>query len=318
MKRVFALLLALVLIAALAGCASRIDENNPATTTTAQAGSNSVTGQYKGKTITLTRKVKTNIPVADSTHFVPFQNGYTYFITENDQFAFIDTAGNLLGENTYTIVYPFGSDGRALVRQQDGTLVYIDKTGAVVAPGINPDYSDDLEKEFYHDMESGLWGLKDETGFHLTRAIYQQHGDFVGNLCFVELAEGEHKNVLIDKNGAVKAVMPDDCYYVYLQPEGVALCLFPPNQNDVFQHRLYSLSGKPLNNTTFKSFGNFQDGLAPVISNGKLGLIDTEGNLVIPPFFAMDDNYQIELAIGENHILGVEDGKLVIYEVTRK
>jgi len=253
----------------------------------------------------------------------PFQNGYAiiYIIDDDfddndslclDEYAFIDETGAILGGKVFCYAFPFEKDGRALVQLRDLSWAYIDQTGEVVAPG---EERQKWDHPFY--QEGDLLGLTDEQGNHLTGAIYTYADGFNYGLCYVRFAEGTHKNAFIDKTGSVKSVLPDD--WQNAQYAGDGMVFFGTGDNNGLKFRLYNLSGELLNSTYFDMAGNFEDGLAPVVIDNKLGLIDTQGNIVVEPYLAVETFYLGGLSVGENLIVvGTEqEGKLMIVKIIR-
>ncbi len=65
-----------------------------------------------------------------------------------------------------------------------------------------------------------------------------------------------------------------------------------------YQQWLYDLKGNKLCETSFSSIGYFYKGLALVEQNGKLGIIDEAGNIVVSPDFVYDAMTEV---YGENN-----------------
>lgn len=260
---------------------------------------------------------QTNLKI-DTPFTQPFHNGYAIIYTLNDNpdldsYSYIDKSGAILGGKRFYYASPFEDDGHALVQLMDKSWAYIDRTGEVVAPGEERMIGMGRDFPFYR--EGDLFGLTDEKGNRLTEAIYLNAGDFYNGLAYVQFAEGTHKNAFIDKTGNVKYILPDDWHPVtYAGDERI---FYETGDNNNLKFRLYDLSGKLLNSTYFDMAGNFEDGLAPVMIENKLGLMDTHGNIVVEPYLVVDRFYLIGLYIRENLIVASKDSKLTIIKIIR-
>ncbi len=318
--------LALAITAIVSGCATQHTPSTTGTsTTTATAAPSaastvslpaSVTGTINGKTVTLQTVIQTDIAI-DTAYCRPFQNGFAIILLKEklngSEYAYVDKDGKLLGNTAYTFAQPFDSNGRALVQKADNTWVYIDTTGKEVGAGVAP-VSQETDLSMYYE-EGGLFGLLDDSGKHLTEASYEQPGGFTDGLAFVSLVKGEHKKVLIDRQGTVKVVLSDDCKNADVDGDYI-WCSYAGNDTDSDRRcQLLNRSGNILNANRFKAIGGFCDGLAPVILDGKLGLMDEKGTLVIEPSLSVDDNDQIDLGIGENRIVVSQNGKMTIVDL---
>ena len=88
--------------------------------------------------------------------------------------------------------------------------------------------------------------------------------------------------------------------------------------NNDLTFQLYNVSGELLNSAKFSMAGNFEDGMAPVTINNKLGLIDTQGNIVVEPYLVIEPFYLGGLSVGENLIVVAgENVKLTIIKIIK-
>lgn len=268
-----------------------------------------------------------------------FVNGHAILSLDTDPGVevYLRNDGKIIrGDNGYAYCYPFASDGRALVKSLKGGWVYVDGTGKMVAAGAVTDLDElDLrpvqhceaagENMYFYARSLGDFsrlGLMDQRGRQLTGLIYKDHGPFIDGLCYAILAEGEHKNVLIDNIGTPQAVLPDDCTWARLDEEGPVICSFG-EAGDGYQ-QLYDRQGNRLSNGKYDSIGEFYDGLAIVTKNGKMGLIDAEGNLVIQPALAYDQTLYAEggrafhpIYMDEDCVVVPAKGKVAIVRIAR-
>lgn len=303
-----------------------------------------VSGSFDGQSVAMGYALVTdqdwgqvrNYSMLDDFRFV---NGHAILSLDTDPGVevYLRNDGKIIrGDNGYAYCYPFASDGRALVKSLKGGWVYVDGTGKMVAAGAVTDLDElDLrpvqhceaagENMYFYARSLGDFsrlGLMDQRGRQLTGLIYKDHGPFIDGLCYAILAEGEHKNVLIDNIGTPQAVLPDDCTWARLDEEGPVICSFGEAES-VYQ-QLYDRDGNRLNATRFDSIGEFYDGLAIVTAGGKMGLIDTAGNIVIQPALAYDHTQYTDASRAFHPIYMDEDcivvpmgGKLAIVRIVR-
>lgn len=184
-------------------------------------------------------------------------------------------------------------NGEILSEEEYQKLGFDSEISGTVPPGVRTGenmrfYEGDTRPDGYT-----LQGLMDARGNRLTDPFFVRHDLFAGGICYVVLAEGEHKNVLIDKTGSVVAVLPDDCTGASTRPGGVVSCRF--GEPGSYYRQLYDVSGRRLNEAKFGHIGEFYQGLGLIVQDRKVGLIDTEGNIVIPPVFPYDEDTGYEL-----------------------
>ena len=237
----------------------------------------------------------------DQDLFTPFSQGYTcIYRTDKQGFAYVDEKGEGI-QAIYKMAYPFENDGKALVETQESEWIYINTQGVKVAQGQAPK---DLSATAIYD-ENGLFGIKTKEGKKITQPIFSWIESVTFDWNFAQLAEGEHKNVMIDPQGTVQVILPDNCIGAKKQDE-VIVCRFKGG------YQLLNLKGKVCNTTYFSGIGNFVDDLAPITFKNKVGLIRKDGTVVLEPTYDMDS---ITPAYGEGKITGTFNNKLVFYSV---
>ncbi len=302
-----------------------------------------VSASYDGQEITMRYTLVTdqdwgeirNYSMFDDFRFV---NGHAILSLDTDPAVevYLRSDGEIIRGNGYEYCYPFASDGRALVKSLRGGWLYVGGSGRMVAAGAATDLDElDLrpvphceaagENMYFYARSLGDFsrlGLMDQRARHLTGLIYKNHGAFTDGLCYAILAEGEHKNVLIDNIGTVQAVLPDDCTWARLDEEGPVICSFG-QAGDVYQ-QLYDRDGNQLNAATFDSIGEFYNGLAIITAGGKMGLIDQEGKVVIEPALTYDQTLYAEgdrafhpFYMDEDCIVAPLNGKVAIVQIVR-
>ena len=284
-----------------------------------------VTGTYNGKTITMKYTVETDVKISNA-NLRCFHNGFAVVMNEpangaNPEYAYVDVTGKLLHNAWYSFAYPFDDDGRALVQLKDERWVYLDKKVNTVGEAQQPDPQPPAADTSMFFTQNDLWGLMDESGRHLTEAIFSNPIDgFIdgADLALVELAQGEHRKVLIDRTGRIRATMPDDCTNAYLYAEGIMMCSYVDEKNFAdTRFQLYSTDGEPMHERRFKAIGNRSDGLIPVMDNGKVGLMDEQGRMIIEPALPLDNSDHVQLCLSEGLIIGSLNGNMVFIQVSR-
>ena len=308
MERVTALLLAAIL---LGGCA-KIPVQQAGNSSGKKVTAAPVIGTYDGKTITMKVRLQTDVAI-DVSKTAPFSQGLTAVcaICEGkDQFVYMNEDGEILNDAIYAFAYPFQSDGRALVNTTGDSWFYIDTNGQKVADGQAPAVE---ELPFYE--ADGRIGLKDKNGNPLTDAKFSFVSGLLDEANYAVLAEGEHQNVLIDRQGKVLVTLPDDCAGARSMGDRI-VCAYRGDA-DKRQFRLLDDAGTLLNDRYFTAIGDFEEGLAPVAADGKLGLIDRTGAIVIEPSLPVDDAGGLCSGLSEDRIVSSLDGRLLIIEVIR-
>lgn len=282
-----------------------------------------VTGTFQGQTITMSYAAISDLTI-DLEFSKPFHNGYAVVMTTHSElsgpayqetFAFIDTQGRVLGNTFYLAAMPFGKEGLATVKKTDGTWATIDQTGNEVSAASEP-VIPAVEQPFYN--EGDLYGLLNSDGQPITPLIYASVGlSFQEGLCFVRLSQGENRNVLIDSTGQICTTLPDDCISAQANTDNTVVVWYSTGL-PYAQYRLFNTQGELLNELYFDKIGNFVEGLAPVVRNGLMGVIDNQGNLIIEPSLPIENYYRADLCLSENYILGqIHENQLAILQVTR-
>ena len=266
-----------------------------------------VKGTYGGKTIEMSYAFISDIDSASVDFYKP-RNGYRYvngyvilLLNETQRYTFMDKTGETIGRSGFWQCDSFGPDGRALIELENGTWATINAEGKITGSGIDPFYHSDTrpsgasrnigEDMYLYDgdvLPDGytLLGLMDRDGHKLTETIFKNTGIFTDGLCFAKLAEGEHKNVVINTNGEIVGRTPDaNDWAAILSDHSVSIMSGEPG---AYYFQVYDFNENLLNETRFDLIGGAYHGLALILQNGKIGLIDVDGEVVIPPVFDYD------------------------------
>ncbi len=151
----------------------------------------------------------------------------------------------------------------------------IDKTGKLVIP-IEFDYIDKFENGLAWAKKGNVTGYIDKTGKFVKQCDYAIMHESEG-FAVVKRIGSEYKGYgIIDKNGNFLLPMKYD--YIGGFSEGLSLV-----RPDFFEDRVYYIdkTGKKVLEIEGNS-GDFKEGLAYIRKNGKYGVIDKTGKVVIP------------------------------------
>lgn len=171
-------------------------------------------------------------------------------------------------------------------------------------------------QQFYIDPHGGYIGGNGE--FKLCR-FFDENGR-----AQVKLADGSW--AYIDTDGKVIGPSEEPPGRSALdgreEEEGVEVRYF--GEPGAYYEQLFDDAGNLLNETKFSQIGYFYHGLALIIQDKKIGLIDREGNIVIPPTIAYDktvvegSNWEYDPNfMDEDLVIAPIGGKLAVLEIIR-
>ena len=235
-------------------------------------------------------------------------------VATSDGFVMLDTEGKQIGEDSYSMLYRFGEDGRAkALLEPDGDWVWIDTTGAVVGTAEAPSTNDTTEKYSSEETQDGepLIGIKDiATGEPITQPIFEWISSVSEPMNYATLAEGEHRKVMISPRGEVLVTLPDEAKDAYAVDAHV-VCQYQDGS-----YRLLDIQGNVLSQTAFSSISDFSDGLAVMTVGNKMGLISTDGTIVVEPQIDIDApaNKCSPLICGK-YIVCLKQEKVMFYKI---
>ena len=217
-------------------------------------GSNLKLYEYNGKLKELNMSAKYN--------YVLYIGEERFVVGENEK-RLIDINDKLIKSFNYQFVYPF-SEGLARV-EADGKCGYIDKEGKeVVSPkyGDAWDFSEGLARV---EAADGKWGYIDKEGKEVVSPKYEDADDFREGLARVE-ADGKYG--YIDKEG--KEV---------ISPKYEGSGYFGKNT------KMLIASSSDVDVIDYGYEEAFSDGLIAVKKDGKAGVINQEGEVIIPTIY---------------------------------
>ncbi len=135
---------------------------------------------------------------------------------------------------------------------------------------------------YYGDDES-LLGLMDSSGNKLTEPIFKAFFNFYQGYASATLAN-DGSAVVIDKTGKIVGALPEQGTSY---GDGVIAVMSGEPGSYVFH--IYNVCGELLCEEGFDNITYFNDGIAAIVKNNKIGFIDAEGNIIFEPTIAFDE-----------------------------
>lgn len=232
---------------------------------------------------------------------------YAAVITTDEKYGIIDKTGKPYFPFTKKNMTPFSGEGIALIWLNDSTSAFINLTGDIIASFsdlyiqynrkgmmskirkddkwgfidnagkgiVVPCIYDDV-KDFHEEMAmvktDEKWGFIDNTGKMVVPCIYDDARDFQEGMAKVE-KDGQQG--FIDKSG--RLVVPFGSYSnVYSFCDGMAMV-----DKGAYMRGFIDKTGKLAIPCIYEHTRDFQEGMAIVKKEGKYGLIDKSGKLLV-------------------------------------
>ena len=299
MKKWLSLIMALAMLVCMTACGAKPDDTENGTTTT-----------QNNKTVSIQPHLETA--------YAPYELYYfdcgIVTVGTSDGFVMLDTEGKQIGEDSYDMLYSFGEDGRArALLERDSDWVWIDTTGAVVGEAEAPPVYNATVRYDVSETAGGelLFGVKDAaTGEPITQPIFEWISSVSEPMNYATLAEGEHRKVMISPRGEVVVTLPDEAKDAYAMDAHI-VCQYQDGS-----YRLLDIQGNVLSQTAFSSISDFSDGLAVMTVGNKMGLISTDGTIVVEPQIDIDApaNKCSPLICGK-YIVCLKQEKVTFYKI---
>jgi hypothetical protein len=210
-----------------------------------------------------------------------------YLIFSEGRSGYMDRTGRVVIEPRFEFAQDF-SEGLAVVGFE-GKFGYIDTTGKVAIPPTF-DFASDFSEGLAAVKVGSAWGFVDKTGAMAIPARFEKASGFSDGLALVTASDsGEATGPAdagasgyIDRKGDF-VISPRFHWASGDFVEGVAFVSFPDSHDP--PAAFVDKSGRVIAPADRMFAGNFSEGLAPSMKDGKWGFIDPTGKFVIPPRF---------------------------------
>lgn len=198
----------------------------------------------------------------------------------DDGMFFVNAKGEVLGNHVYDFAYSFTS-GTAYV-DENGQWYEIDTDGTVI---------DELGEENPYSHTSGpkpvLTEVDGEERWYITdlgEAITEPIFSWISGVAYGEnhyaiLADAEHPNVLINDDGEVTAVLPDDCTHATEGENSIVATYEDAEGNPCYG--LLDIHGKALSEHRYQALTEVERWLAVGITDGRVMLLDEFGKPLV-------------------------------------
>lgn len=205
----------------------------------------------------------------------------------------MDMMGNVIFKNNYNELTNFGEEEQALAQRiSNKEWIYVDINGAEKESCSN--------EERLENWGKYKWQLATVNEM-LADGVKAVHHD-----------DAEDKNVIVNRQGQTVAILPEEITHIRIATKGVVIA----GVEDEYE-QVYDTNGQLLNKARFGKVGEFYNGLAPFIQDGKLGILSDAGQIVIPATYAVGNGFLDNLSLSEDHILFDTSGRIGIIEIVR-
>lgn len=229
-------------------------------------------------------------------------------------FFYINEAGQVFNDTVYPMAYSF-SGGWALAQKSDDTwyVLYADGTEKLSRSG-NSELS--YTREMTEVDGEERWYIAHTSGdgcdpiFSWIETADQEYN-------YAVLAEGEHKNVLINSDGDVLVTLPDDCTGATV---GDSAMVGKFDGDDCVLYRPLHYTGKVLGEHSFQVLTQQSLFLSAGCLDGHLALIDSKGEVVLDTSIAFCETPEAGCLELDNDLVAMlnQDDQLVLYKVEVK
>lgn len=205
----------------------------------------------------------------------PYQDGVAKIQNKSDKSVyFIDKSGKKITED-FLMAMRF-ENGLCIVQSRNNNFGVIDNTGKVVIP-----FEYDNANQYFREgllglSKSGKWGAVDRSGTEVIPFVYNQLNEF--RYGWAGVLDEAGKWGMIDKNNQQVLVCEWDDLKLITQPEPNLIWGKKEGKWFCYNRKQKSLAFE----TGFEDAFNFEDGKAAVAQNGKYGMIDMKGNIIVP------------------------------------
>ncbi len=273
-----------------------------------------VVSKLDGRTITMEYYNITSYKV-DPSKLGDIKYGYAPVVLnkKGPSFAFISPDGEILNDKLYEFAYNFGDDGLALVQIEDGSWRYITKKGADVGEAPAPKVNAYDTEAFYET--NGVYGLLNGRGEKITEPIFLSMTDFEDGSGFgsILLKDGDSFAFgYVNRKGKIIKI-PEPIHNSFIENDRI-FCKFQSEG----EWMVYDLNGNETLSKRYSVLCNCDGLYYAVIEDGKLGLIDTDGNVLVPPSLPCDYSPDMIIGYGAGYLTVALDGKLAFVKISEE
>lgn len=281
-KRWLALCLAVVMLVSVTACQKAKEDDtkphNQTTQSTVQPSDNVIpgTGTLDGESYSIR---VLNAPAMHVYQIFGLSDGWVnIYGTYNEKtgFFYVNEKGEILNDTVYKMAYPF-ENGSAYVTPDETLWYSIGVNGAVIHEYDTNSYAD--KSSLGYDMVTSdgeeRWFVT-YNGEAITDPIFE----WISAVSFADdnyavLAEGEHRNVLINGDGEVTVVLPDDCTFAQQGENSIIGYFKDADGNTCFG--LLGSDGSILSDYRYAALTHISNWLAVGILDDRLVLLDEFG-----------------------------------------
>ena len=229
-------------------------------------------------------------------------------------FFYVNETGQVFKDTVYKTAYPF-SGGWAKAKKADNAWYILNPDGTE-EPSQSGSPTVDYTRETTMVDGEERWYIDSRYGEECDPILsWIETADWGYN--YAVLAEGEHKNVLIDVSGEVLVTLPDDCKGATV---GDSAMVGRYDGDNCVLYRPMDHTGKVLGEHSFRVLTQQSLFLAAGCLDERLVLVDDKGEIVLDTSIAFRDTPEAGCLALDKDLVAMlnKDGKLVLYRVELK
>lgn len=266
MKKWFVLLLTVLMLFGMTACKSnKEDDATPQTTDTVE------------KTYSVR---ELSVPDMHVFQIFDLSDGWVNIYGEYSEqtgFFFVNNKGEVLNNTVYRFAYAF-SEGSAYVETAEEDWLAIDTQGATIREYEDNPYGEDtgLGRDMVEVDGEERWYIT-RNGEAITEPIFEWITGVNDTYdTYAILAEGEHRNVLINGDGEVTVVLPDDCTMAH-RGENSIIAYYDKDDEGHVLFGLLDKNGKVLTEKRYDTLTETSNQLAVAVAEKRLVLLNELG-----------------------------------------
>ena len=199
-------------------------------------------------------------------------------VVQNDKFGFISKSNKFIVEPIYDEVSDF-YDGRSVV-EKNGKLGMIDRNGYSIFEPIFEELGPVSEGKVFARKDS-LYGYYSKNRISLIPERFEEAESFENQQAHVRI---QGKEAIIDSVGSfvVKPFFDEvdfftDTLLIFIENEKYGIC---------------NINANPILTANYEFIGKLIDNRAIIVDKGKIGYVNENGAIIIPPSYEVYPNYQ--------------------------